>query len=99
MRRVVDGLNTETDDEIDQDDRQDARADSSFEKRWDGAAISDPEYQQNAEQAKDRARRACGYRLRVVEIASTHSGNARDHIKNNEALTSIQLLHLRPDDP
>src|SRR5216117_3143582 len=99
MRRVVDRLNAETDDEIDQDHRQDTRADSSFEKRWDGAAISNPKYQKNAKQAKDRSRCACRYRLRMVEVASKHSRNAGDDIKDDGALASIQFLHLRPDHP
>ena len=99
MCRVVDTRNCETDDEIDHDHRQDARSYSSLEKWWDGSAISNSKYQEDAKQAKDGARCACRYRLRMVEVASKHSGDAGHHIENDEACTSIQFLHLRSNDP
>src|SRR5438093_13427086 len=99
MRRVVDGRDAEADDKVDQDYRQYPCANGSLEKRRNRLAISNPKHQKNTKQAKDGARCARRYRLRVIEVASKHSCNARDNIKEDEALASIQLLHLRSDHP
>src|SRR5262249_44670111 len=99
MGRIVDAWNSETDEEIDNNDWQAAGPDSRLEERRDRRAIADSEDEQHSEQSEDCTRSTCRYRIRVIKVAPHHTGHARQYVKNDKPCRSIQLLHLRPDNP
>ncbi len=96
---IIDFWNREPDDEVDHNNRKDSGSNGAFDKRRKRIAIPDTKCQQHTEQTEDRTRSAGRNRVWMVRIAAVDARNSRQHVKNDKASASIELLDLRPNDP
>src|SRR5262249_2056349 len=99
MCRIVDGRNCKTYDEVDHNDRQDARPDRALEKRWNRTPITYAKHQQDAEQTENSSRRTGRNRLWMIKVAAADTCYPGQHVKNNETSGAIKLFYLGSDNP
>src|SRR5689334_22373892 len=116
MRRVVDKpAPHETNEQIDQDDWQHARAERALETFRQLAPKLDPENKQHADESKQRARSSRRRHVEVLEqkapertrrqsgphrqITPDDPGDTRQYPKHEKLRRAIQLLYVWSNDP
>src|SRR5439155_14344228 len=99
MRGIVDPWNRKADDQIDHNHRKNPRTDRPFKMWWNRVSVAKAEHEEHTKQSKDRTRSPGGWGVGMIEVASHYTGDAGQHIQNDEARASVDLLDLGSDDP